>query len=87
MDEKIAILGILLISALAATSYFALTSGAAGMATQPYVACCCNLITEDGDAIVRSQIQTYSANCNEACNYYSDAGQVYPQVGFCGMNP
>lgn len=86
MDERTAILGILLVAALTVSSYFVITQGSTGMAsTQSYVACCCNILTNDGSAVVQSQIQTYAPSCDQACAYYSDQGRVFAQQGFCGQ--
>ncbi len=89
MEEKNAIMGILLVSALAVTGYFVLDSGAQGaVPSQSYVGCCCNILVADGNQIlVRSQIQTFAANCQIACERYTDEGYVFPQAGFCGVNP
>ncbi len=89
MEETQAILGILLVSALALTGYFVIGGGSEGAAiSQSYVACCCNILTTDGtQVLVRSQIQTFADNCETACQRYSDEGTVFPQQGLCVMNP
>ena len=94
MEEAHAILGILLISAVALTSYFVITGGGAGAVTSdPYIACCCNIIHTEGYAqqaeqtLVRSQIQTFAFNCEAACTRYSEFGDVFAQDGLCAENP
>lgn len=37
--------------------------------------------------LVRSQIQTYANNCNEACKNYEAYGKVFAQQGLCADNP
>jgi hypothetical protein len=92
MEEAQAILGVLLISAVAATGYFVINAGATGAQTsQSYIACCCNILTTSGpQVIVRSQIQTFAGNCQTACQRYeleAGRGMVFPQQGLCAANP
>jgi hypothetical protein len=91
MEETKAMLGILLISAIAVTSYFVITSGLSGAATsQSYVACCCNVLATDGQQVlVRSQIQTFAGSCTQACQKYEELPSevVFPQEGLCAANP
>ena len=92
MEEAQAILGILLISAVATTGYFVINSGTTGAeVSQSYIACCCNVLTVNGDQIfVRSQIQTFAGNCETACERYEleeGRGMVFPQQGLCAANP
>jgi hypothetical protein len=46
MEEKQAIIGVLMIVAISVASYFVLTSGTSGAATQPYpyITCCCDIL-------------------------------------------
>jgi len=94
MEEVQAMLGILLVSAIALTGYFVISGGGAGaVISQNYVACCCNILVTDGQQVlVRNQIQTFAADCQTACSYYQDAtvgdkGRVFPQTGLCAANP
>lgn len=94
MEERTAIYGVLLIGAISVASYLVISSGALGAVTsQSYVACCCNILAEEGygaqkeQAVVRSQIQTYAGNCKQACQYYADQGTVFAQEGYCALNP
>ncbi len=88
MDESNAIIGIFLITALSATTYFVLSTGGTGALAQPYLSCCCNILTGDGQqALVRSQIQTFEPNCENACKRYSKEGKVFSQEGLCIYNP
>lgn len=92
MDETKAMMGILLIAAISATAYFVLEQGASGAASQPYITCCCNILAEQGyardtqQALFRSQIQTYEADCNTACQYYKGQGTIFAQGGTCAEN-
>ena len=90
MNEIHAILGVLLISAVAFAGYLAVSDGLAGAAIGPYQSCCCNILAGgqfEGRTLVRSQIQTYATNCADACHRYRDDGVVFPQEGLCGVNP
>lgn len=90
MNETHAVLGVFLITALAFAGYVAVSDSLAGAAVQPYQACCCNILAGDqfGErTLVRSQIQTYAANCEEACTRYSSEGAIFPQQGLCSENP
>ena len=94
MEEAKAIIGILLISALAFTSYLVVTGGSAGaVISQPYQTCCCNILVTDGSQqlLVRNQVQTFAPNCDVACSRYQDAivgkGVIFPQEGLCAENP
>ncbi len=94
MEEAKAIMGILLISVVAASSYFVMESRADAAAfSESYVACCCNILATDGQQVfVRNQIQTFAGDCTIACRYYQDAvvgdtGRVFPQEGLCAANP
>ncbi len=90
MEEQQAILGVLLISAIAVTSYFVMTGGGAGAAVkQEYLECCCNILADDGQQVlVRSSLQTYSDNCQSACQFnYAGQGDIFAQDGLCAANP
>jgi len=90
MNEKNAIIGILVIVALSVTAYFAVNPGQTGGAvTDNYLTCCCDILAKEGYAkqanfvLVRSQIQTRAENCYEACKYYSGQGDVFAEEGVC----
>ena len=89
MEETRAIIGILVISAIALTSYFVIEANVSGAEiSQSYVACCCNILVSDGQQfLVRDQIQTFAGSCTEACTRYKDEGAVFPQEGLCAANP
>lgn len=88
MDEGYAALGILLVAAFAMTAYFAVGSGTAGAVSQDYLACCCNILTDNGGQhLVRTQIQMHADDCSEACERYSQYGRVFAQKGLCAENP
>ncbi len=90
MEEIQAMLGILVVSAIALTGYFVLTDGSAGAAmSQSYLDCCCNILAEDGgQVLVRSQIQTFADNCKQACDLnYAGQGKIFAQDGLCAVNP
>jgi hypothetical protein len=93
MEEAQAIIGILLISAVAATGYFVINSGTTGaQVSQSYVACCCNILTvnDANQVFVRSQIQMFAGDCQSACQRYeleAGRGMVFPQQGLCAANP
>ncbi len=91
MEEIQAILGILIISAIALTGYFVLNEGGAGAAiSQSYLSCCCNILANDGGAqvFVRSQIQTFADSCKQACDLnYAGQGKIFSQEGLCAVNP
>jgi hypothetical protein len=90
MEEIQAMLGILIISAIALTGYFVLNEGGAGAAiSQGYMSCCCNILANDGgnQFFVRSQIQTYADNCKQACDInYAGQGKIFSQEGLCAAN-
>lgn len=90
MEEIQAMLGILVISAIALTGYFVLSNGSAGAAmSQSYMSCCCNILAEDGSQyLVRSQIQTFADSCKQACDMnYAGQGKIFAQQGLCAVNP
>ncbi|MEM3154761.1 MAG: hypothetical protein QW165_04325 [Candidatus Woesearchaeota archaeon] len=90
MEEIHAMLGILIVSAIALTGYFVLSDGGAGAAvSRDYLACCCNILAKDnGQVLVRSQIQTFADNCKQACDYnYAGQGKIFAQDGLCAANP
>ncbi len=92
MEETQAIIGILLISAVAMAGFFVIKEGTTGAeVSQSYVACCCNILTTNGPQVfVRSQIQTFAGNCETACERYEleeGRGMVFPQEGLCAANP
>lgn len=93
MDETKAMLGILVIAAIALTSYFVIGPGNTGLATnQNYITCCCNILTQDTtQVLVRSQLQTFATrttpDCQSACEYnYAGQGKIFSQVGTCAEN-
>lgn len=88
MEELHAIAGVLLISAIALTGYFVVTSGSSGAVSQEYLSCCCNILTGDGSqALVRSQVQMFADDCPQACERYTEFGTVFSQKGLCAENP
>ncbi|PIN75535.1 hypothetical protein COV18_03195 [Candidatus Woesearchaeota archaeon CG10_big_fil_rev_8_21_14_0_10_37_12] len=88
MDETYATIGILVLSVIAVTGYIIIESGNTGAAiTQNYISCCCNILTDQGDLLVRSQIQTFEDSCNIACQRYTTGGRVFSQEGLCTLNP
>jgi hypothetical protein len=90
MEEIQAMLGILIISAIALTGYFVLNQGGAGAAiSQSYISCCCNILANDGTQfLVRSQIQTFADSCKQACDLnYAGQGKIFSQEGLCAVNP
>jgi len=90
MEEIQAMLGILVISAIALTGYFVLAQGGAGAAiSQTYLSCCCDILTDDGQQyLVRSQIQTFADTCQQACDFnYAGQGKIFSQDGLCALNP
>ncbi|HLC32390.1 MAG TPA: hypothetical protein VJJ82_01035 [Candidatus Nanoarchaeia archaeon] len=87
MAENHAIIGILLIVVIAAASYVVLYGGSTGAAVSTkYVTCCCNAISGNGQMFVRSQVQTFADNCQEACSNRMK-GKVFAQTGLCAENP
>lgn len=88
MEEKHAIIGVLLISAISVSMFFVMNGGSSGAVTQPYLSCCCNILADNGEqTLFRSQIQTFERNCSVACKRYSTEGKVFPQEGLCVNNP
>jgi hypothetical protein len=90
MEEIQAMLGILVVSAIALTGYFVLSEGSVGAAmSQSYMSCCCNILAEDGtQVLVRSQIQTFADSCSQACDMnYAGQGKIFSQQGLCAVNP
>lgn len=90
MNEVHAVFGILLITAVAFAGYLAVSDSLAGAAVAPYQSCCCTILAGEqweDRAVVRSQIQTYANNCQDACLRYRDDGKVFPQKGLCSDNP
>ena len=93
MEEKNAIIGILLIAAISITAYFVITPGQTGLATnQDYLTCCCNILAEGNTVLVRSQIQSFASksvsDCQQICEYnYAGQGKIFSQVGLCTENP
>ena len=92
MQEKNAIIGIMIIAAISITSYFVLAPGQTGAMAQNYITCCCNILAEDNTLLVRSQLQTYATrttpDCQAACDYnYAGQGKIFAQVGLCAENP
>ena len=88
MEEIHAMLGILLIAAIAMTSYFVFASGGIGAAvSQTYSTCCCDILTgTTGEQfLVRSQIQTFENTCQDACKRYEGSGHVFAQEGLCAV--
>lgn len=87
MEEIHAMLGVLLISAVALSGYFVFAQGGAGAAvSQNYITCCCNILTQDNNGnqfIVRSQTQTFENTCEDACKPYRTQGHVFAQEGLC----
>ncbi len=87
MSEMKAIGGILLIVAVSIAVYLLITGGSTGAAVRAnYVSCCCNTLSDDRQMLVRSQIQTFANNCQDACSYI-ESGRVFAQEGLCAMNP
>ncbi len=85
MEEIQAMLGVLLISAVALSGYFVFAQGGTGAAVS-YVTCCCNILTQDTNGnqfLVRSQTQTFENTCEDACKPYRDEGHVFAQEGLC----
>ena len=90
MNEVNAVFGVLLITAVAFAGYLAVSDSLAGAVVSPYQSCCCTILVGDqyeDRAVVRSQIQTYAQNCQEACFRYQNDGKVFPQNGLCSDNP
>ncbi len=90
MEEIQAIIGVLLISAIATAGYFVITEGWAGAAVQRnYLSCCCNILANDvQQVLVRSSLQTYADDCQTACDYnYAGQGKIFAQEGLCAANP
>lgn len=87
MEEKQAIIGILLIMAVSITAYFALAPGNTGASVaNDYLTCCCDILSYDAygnQFLVRSQTQQNAENCQQACQYYSGQGNVFVQEGPC----
>ncbi len=85
MEEAKAIMGILLVAAISVTAFFVINAGGTGLVVeQNYIACCCNILTSNGQqTVVRSQVQTFEKDCNTACKRYEDYGKVFPQEGLC----
>ena len=90
MEERNAMIGILLIAAISLASYFVVANGLAGAATsENYRSCCCNILAQDdgNQYLVRSQVQMHAADCSQACLRYRKGGQVFSQDGLCQENP
>ncbi len=93
MEEKNAIIGILLIAAISITAFFVIAPGQTGLAAkQDYLSCCCNILAEDNTILVRSQIQAFATrttpDCQTICEYnYAGQGKIFSQVGLCTENP
>ncbi len=90
MEEIQAMLGILIVSAIALTGYFVITNGSEGAAiSQTYLSCCCNILADDGGQVfVRSQIQTFADSCKQACDFnFAGQGKIFAQDGLCAVNP
>ena len=86
MAENHAIIGILMIVAVSAASYFVVTGGSTGAVVKAnYVSCCCNVLSDDGHMFARSQVQTFAHDCQKACS--SRSGRVFAQEGLCADNP
>lgn len=62
-----------------------LSGGKEGAATYNYVTCCCNILTgsEAPYSHVRSQIQTFEANCAVACTRNYEGYAVLGEAGHC----
>ena len=89
MEEKQAIVGVLMVLVVAVTGYLILNQGSTGAAVE-YRSCCCNILAGpefDGRTLVRSQVQMFANDCKEACTRYADQGAVFPQDGLCAENP
>ncbi len=90
MEETQAIIGVLLISAIAFTGYLVINNGSAGAAVkQDYLKCCCNILASNGQQVlVRSSLQTFSTDCQTACEYnYAGQGDIFAQEDLCANNP
>jgi len=78
MDEKTAIIGIILIAAVSVTMFFVaekMNSGAA--VVNNYKTCECKFIA--GGQIYVRQVQSNAPNCDVACYRYADNGQLIIQ--------
>ena len=93
MEEKYAMIGILMILLLSSLTFFVWQAGSTGAAVQPYLECCCNIlaggnIMGEDRVVVRSQIQTHAYSCISACTRYAGKDKkVFAQDGLCSENP
>ncbi|HLF54822.1 MAG TPA: hypothetical protein VI612_03820 [Candidatus Nanoarchaeia archaeon] len=92
MEEKQAMLGILLIMVVSVASFFVFSSGSSGAAVSatPYLTCCCDILAKSGyakqaeQALFRSQIQTFEDSCVIACQKnYAGYQAVFAEEGRC----
>ena len=86
MDEKRAIIGIIMIVTISLASYLVVSGGATGAAIgKPYISCCCRTIAGGAEqTIVSTELTTFSENCASACTErYSRYGKVFAENGKC----
>jgi len=81
MEEKTAIIGILLIAAVSITFFFVATYSNTGAAVvNNYQVCNCKFVT-NGQMFER-QVTSNAPNCDVACFRYADNGQLIIQGAY-----